>query len=136
MPSKSRFRDILAPSILYSTVAVIISNAALFVSNWAVIHWFGNGFHGALVWLVGSVQLALLASGLGLAGKAGIANIAHQRATGHANLDVTVSTTVVVPLIAAGLVGLVIMMFSDSLAAMRPGIDAAAVRFTGAWVVR
>ncbi|MBI82951.1 MAG: hypothetical protein CMJ81_07125 [Planctomycetaceae bacterium] len=126
---------LLASNIVYSTVSIVTGSVALFVGNWAVIHWYGSGFHGNLVWLISVTQIALVASDFGLANKAGVRTIARLRAEGSDRLNQAVSSVVYVPIFVAAVLAACMFMFGEILADARPGVDASLVRWAASWIV-
>ena len=126
---------LLASNIVYSTVSIVTGSVALFVGNWAVIHWYGSDFHGNLVWLISATQIALMASDFGLANKAGVRTIARLLAQGSDRLDQAVSSVVYVPIFVAAVLAGCMFMFGEVLADARPEVDAGLVRWAASWII-
>jgi len=136
LPADARAsKALLASNIVYGTFALGAISLCQFVSNWAVIRWFGASFHGNLVWLLAAAQLGLLLSDLGLAGKGGIRGIARLRATRTDQLGRAVSEFVTIPLILAAALGLAMIVAAGPIAAVRGTAEVAPVRMAGAWIL-
>ncbi len=127
----------LAGNILYGTIALAVVNLSQFVAHWAVIRWYGKGFHGSLVWIASVVQLMMLASDLGLAGKAGMREIARDRAASTHRLTETISAVIAVPLLLAGLLGLAMILLAAPIGRLFEGepLPPLLVAISGTWVV-
>ncbi len=124
----------LTANIVFTTTASVVSNLSLVVGAWATIHFFGLTFHGGLAWIASVAHLCLLASDMGLAGKAGVRNIVQRRAAGG-EIDGTVSAAAIIPLALAAVLGLAMAAFAGPISGWRPGLGVAAVRLAGAWIV-
>jgi len=136
LPADARAsKALLASNIVYGTFALGAVSLCQFVSNWAVIRWFGASFHGNLVWLLAAARLGLLLSDLGLAGKGGVRGIARLRAARGEGLGKAVSAWVTLPLLLAGAIGVAMILSAVPIAAARNGVQIAAVRMAGAWIL-
>lgn len=125
----------LASNVVYGAASFALMALAKLVTGWAVIFWYGPAFHSNLVWLLSAAWVGMLASDLGLAGKAGIREIARRRAAESDRLGEAVSELITIPLVVATVLAAAMILLAGPLAAVKGVEDLWAVRLAGTWIL-
>jgi len=132
----------LGRNIVYVTFGVLVTNACLFVGNWAVIHGYGQGLHGQVVWILAASRLLTILADLGIASKAGVRLIARQRVLDPQGLGPVISRLAGIQVAVGAVLSAGMFALALPIASLKAGLDPAAagefvlgLRLAATWVL-
>ena len=125
----------LAHNVVYLVAGQVLVNAALFLTNFAIVRLYGPDAHGSVLLVMAVANICLALSDLGLGSKAGIRAIGRQHAGDKRQLERTISGLVVAQLLCAGLLALAMALGAEPIARLLGDVPPMAIRLTAIWLI-